>query len=260
MTGKIDKTIWIFLLLLFLSAGLYFLDKKSVLYGPKSFLYQYLTAPVQAKSYELWQNINSRFDTVRQIRNCAGELEKTKENLAVSESEKSRVFSLEEENKILRTQLGVGSAVKQKLLPARVIGFSQGLRLDKGEKDGVREGAAIIWQNNLLGKTTTVLPRQSLAETIFDARLKVMTITDKGSKGLSSGEGNSVYLTMVLSGAALSVGDKVFSSGEDGIFPSGLLIGEVEKVEKIPTEMFQKAKLKINIDFGNLRMVFVSVE
>ena len=260
MTGKINKTIWIFLLLLFLSAGLYFLDKKSVLYGPKSFLYQYLTAPIQAKSYGLWQNINNRFDVVRQIGNCVGELAKTKESLAVSESEKSRVFSLEEENKILREQLGAKPMVKQKLLPTRVIGFSQGLRLDKGEKDGVGEGAAVVWQNNLLGKITTVLPRQSLAKTIFDAELKAMAITDKGSKGLSSGEGNSIYLTMVLSGAALSVGDKVFSSGEDDVFPSGLLIGEVEKVEKIPTEMFQRAKLKINIDFGNLRIVFVNVE
>jgi len=52
-------------------------------------------------------------------------------------------------------------------------------------------------------------------------------------------------------------GDIVVSSGEGGLFPSGLVLGVVEEVESTGTEIFKSALLNTNWELSAIKSVFI---
>jgi len=54
-----------------------------------------------------------------------------------------------------------------------------------------------------------------------------------------------------------SPGDTIISSGMGGVFPEGLTVGVVAKVDTIPTEVFKRVKVEPFVDFGSLDNVMV---
>ena len=52
-------------------------------------------------------------------------------------------------------------------------------------------------------------------------------------------------------------GDIVVTSGLENYIPRGLIIGEIENVETKPSDLFQKAIIKILTPFNNLRILTI---
>lgn len=183
--------------------------------------------------------------------------------------------SLTAENKALKDQFAKGSSNSQSLLPAKVIGapgFIPGVSLpeyliiDKGEKDGVTAGAAVILENNLVGKVVGSFNNFSKVELItaknslFSAKVIVEGMEEIAGiiKGKDTEEMvlENVLLTQSLKkdGLVLTKGDK----DEKGMgYPPDLVIGKIISIEKKESELFQKAEVKSLIDFANLTHVFV---
>lgn len=165
---------------------------------------------------------------------------------------------LTEENQALRHQLEAPLPPSTKFLPAKTIGLSRYLMIDKGEEDGVSVGMTVVVGNRLVGRIISI--SQKTAQIVLprdpDAKIPARTLKT-GANGLVVGEFNTkVILDKVLQAESLEVGDLVVTIGDDN-YGRDLLIGKIEKVEKREVQPFQRAEVRPLLDYQKLADVFV---
>jgi len=120
------------------------------------------------------------------------------------------------------------------MLAAQVIGASADpashtLVLNRGEHDRVRRNMAVITPDGIVGKVVEVFPATSQVLLISDRDSGVgALLADTRTHGVVKGNGDPVpRLDYVVNDEKVHVGELVLTSGEDRIFPKGLLIGTV---------------------------------
>ncbi len=129
--------------------------------------------------------------------------------------------------------------------------------VDKGERDGLKINMPVMSTNSLIGKIVEVGPVTSKILLISDPNSRMGAIVqrtrDQGVLyGTFSGECRMKYISV---DAKIEAGDIVVSAGYGGLFPSGLLIGTVEKVWKEPGQIYQVAVIKPSTDLGRVEEV-----
>ena len=148
-------------------------------------------------------------------------------------------------------------------LAAQVIGstgseLSRSVYIDKGSHDGVKRDMAVITKDGIVGKVLYVYPSTSLVLLIDDQTSGVGVILEKERlqgilRGTASGE---VVLEKVMSDEIVAVGEKVLTSGGDGIFPKGLPVGRVTKVSP-GSELFFNIQVRPAVNLSRLEEVLV---
>lgn len=179
------------------------------------------------------------------------------------ESALFKVKELEEENNFLKLQLNLPKTRKIQVLGAEIISSDNqnNLRsfvINKGSKDGVRKDSVIISQGeNLLGKVSEVSQNTAQVRTIFDSESRIAAETFNAIPGLIRGTGSDIVFDFVSKDKSISPGETVVSSGKDGVFPRGLLIGRIKTIKSNFNQVFQNANLENLIDFTAINRVFV---
>ena len=148
-------------------------------------------------------------------------------------------------------------------MAAQVIGssgseLSRSVYIDKGESDGIKPDMAVITADGIVGKVLRVYGSTSLVLLIDDQTSGVGVILDKARlqgilRGTPSGE---VVLEKVMSDETVPAGEVVLTSGGDGIFPKGLLVGRVTKVSQ-GSELFLNIRVRPAADLSRLEEVLV---
>lgn len=178
----------------------------------------------------------------------------------------TRLRETEAENARLRELLEFKQASPHALMPARVIGHNPDswfnyLIIDKGATDGVTKDMPVVTPKGLVGRVSQVTPGT--------ARVMLLTDADSGVGGLVQrsrdagvvlgGVGRQQFLTMRLFSRDADVvpGDQIVSSGLGGIFPRGLPIGVVVRVDREEYGLLKTASIRAAVDFGRLEEVFV---
>jgi rod shape-determining protein MreC len=148
-------------------------------------------------------------------------------------------------------------------MAAQVIGSSgseqsRSLYIDKGENDGIKPDMAVITADGIVGKVLHAYPSTSLVLLINDQSSGVGAILEKTRlqgilKGTSAGE---VALEKVMSDETVPAGEMVLTSGGDGIFPKGLLVGRVTKVGA-GSDLFLNIRVRPAADLSRLEEVLV---
>lgn len=204
-----------------------------------------------------------------------------------SSSEKQKQFSeknnlqsqllkeniLEKDNAAFRDQFQSSQVAPSSLIPARIIGMPhflpgvndiETLILDKGKKDGVLAGQAVVVRNILVGQITAVSKNISVATVSTSTQININAKDLRSSApGIVVGDGNgNLLLNNVLLSDDIKVGDSVVTYGEidengRGILPN-LLIGNIVSVDKKPSALFQTASVKDAIDVSRLSIVFIT--
>lgn len=185
------------------------------------------------------------------------------------------------ENSALRDQFETQYPKSQDLLPASVVSapsFIPGvsspeyLVINKGKKDGVKIGMAIVSKDNLVGKIESVSDNLSRVILVtnpqvnFSARTMSVKGDEKvGALGVIRGiGGENMILDNVLLSDKLSIGDYVATKGDLNLenigFPPSLIIGKITSIDKKASELFQKAKVKSLVNFSKLTTVFVVIK
>ena len=181
---------------------------------------------------------------------------------------------LMKENAALLSQFQTEGLGNDSLLPAQIVGapgFVPGVTepeeiiLNKGERDNVRVGSGVVFQNNLVGKITKVSYYLSKADLVTNPSIALPVQTFSGVLGVVRGEGeDKITLENVLPSEHLKIDDLILTKGDldiNGIgIPPNLVVGRIESIEKIPAAIFQKAELKSLLDFDRLSVVFIVVE
>jgi rod shape-determining protein MreC len=149
------------------------------------------------------------------------------------------------------------------VIAAEVIGqdpssWFKSVTLNKGEKDGVRKGMAVISPEGVIGQILKTAPHYSTVLLITDYNSAIDSIIQRTrAKAIVEGKGeNRCQLKYLLRTEEVMVGDVVVTSGLSGNFPKGLMMGEVRKVEK-GHGVFQYAELVPSVDLTKLEEVLV---
>jgi len=223
--------------------------------------------PIQYSAYRLSQDLKKEFDFVLNLRRLRIENLELSEKVLKLESILADHKELEEENRLLREQVGADALFgEQNLVLAKIVGRSARggeavVTIDKGLDAGLNEGAVAIFKKLLLGEVFSVEPQRAKVRLLTDSQF-VAAALDQDSpdraRGLFSGQyGTTAVLQKVLPTENLVVGDTIITSGEDGKFEKGLVLGTVGRVFGQEAGVFKGAELRLMVEFDSLERVFV---
>jgi rod shape-determining protein MreC len=216
------------------------------------------------------REIGEIFRYVRGIGDLAAENRALTEELVYLRGEMRLARELERDNMMLRDLLGFVRRTPEQLVSCEVIGrdgtgWWQTVRLDKGASAGVAEGRAVITADGLIGRTVAVSERTADVLLVSDPSCKVSVRASRsGAFGVMEGLGGkfgeqpACRMDFVANGADLEVGEDVATSGLGGVFPRGLLVGRVSRVERDEAGLYQLAWIDSAADLGSLEYAFVA--
>ena len=179
---------------------------------------------------------------------------------------------LKEENAALSDQFQTSYPQSIQLLKADIIGsstFVPGLTppndfiINKGLKDNLKIGSAVIVKNNLVGVISQISTNLSKVLLVNNPLSSFTAKTQNGAAGIVKGE-EGLTLGSILLSENLREGELVLTKGNinsDGVgIPPDLVVGKITFVEKNPSDLFQKAKVESFVNFVNLSTVFVYIQ
>ena len=171
---------------------------------------------------------------------------------------------LQAENERLRKLTDLKTRSPWRTIGGEVIGWGIGwgytlVTIDKGETDGIEIGMPVITYSGLVGRITDISDHSSRVLLVTDSNSKVAAILQHSrALGIVEGQpGGSCQMKYIDPTVEVSVGEMAFSSGDGGVFPKGIPIGTVSKVERSKGSLFQYAVITPAAELGRLEMVLV---
>ena len=252
--------------LLFLSLILIILDQTPLIMPIRGAAAR-VVSPLQYGVYQVSQSLRGELDFFLNLRYLRIENLKLGDRVLELESRLSNHKELGQENKLLKEQLAVvEETFPQKLVLAEIVGRSTQAGeatavINKGSENGVREGSAVIFKKFLLGEVFQVEPRRAKIRLLTDPQFST-TVLDQDSpertRGLARGQyGTILVLQKVLPTEPLVVGDMIITSGEDGKFAKGFILGTISRILGQEADVFKEAELEFPVGIGDLEEVFV---
>jgi rod shape-determining protein MreC len=107
------------------------------------------------------------------------------------------------------------------------------ITIDKGVADRLRTNMAVIVPGGVVGRIVTPTRRASKVQLLIDRNAAAGALIERSrAHGVVEGTGGGLRMNYVSGQADVQVGDTVVTSGIDGIYPKGLVIGQIESVER----------------------------
>jgi rod shape-determining protein MreC len=145
---------------------------------------------------------------------------------------------------------------------AQVIGASADpsshtLFIDRGERDHLRRNLAVITADGIAGKIVEVFPNTAQVLLINDKDSGVgALLSDTRTHGIVKGSGDpEPHLDYVVNDEKVHPGEVILTSGDDRIFPKGLLVGTV--TDSSPSNPFQSIHIQAAARLDRLEDVIV---
>lgn len=210
------------------------------------------------------------FENVHDIRNVYEENKILKSHLKEYASLNSKYTNLEQQYSELKKQLNMSgpALTDSKRYAAFVIGrsfdqWNQQIIVDKGLKQGIQKGMAVVTADGFIGKVTAVSQFTSVVTLVTDPSNanQISAMVVKGNKtinGMIEGydaKHNVLLFKKIPIDAKLTKGDMVISSGLGQVYPMGLYIGKVVKVVPDQYGLTQTAEVKPAANFNNIEVV-----
>ncbi|MDP3764236.1 MAG: rod shape-determining protein MreC [bacterium] len=252
---------------LFTATILFFLDKAGFFSFSVNLLNRFGVAPITKSVFYIGEESSFLFKNVFGVRNLIKENIFLKSEKDFFRGEYFKILQLKEENDFLRKALSLGQKESKKIILADTLSldpFQAGdsLLVNKGAKDGVKVGNSVILSGNILvGRVKEALAKESRIILITSAQSKVTAVSeDGGAKGVITGSASgALNLDLVLKESELRSGQVLLSSGLDGFFERGFLVGEVTKVSSSDSAPFKKALVRPFFNTKDLKQVFIVI-
>ncbi|MFY2563751.1 rod shape-determining protein MreC [Corallococcus terminator] len=168
------------------------------------------------------------------------------------------------ENERLRKLLGYAEAAAGPEIPARVVGVNPvakllSVRISAGEKEGVFRGMSVVTPDGIVGQVIRATGSYSDVALVTDSQSRVAVRVQRSrARGTASGAGSGpLKLENMLRTEDVDNGDLIITSGTDGIYPPGLVVGRVTHLEKKEHGMFQGGDIVPAVDTSKLEEVLV---
>ncbi|MBE9545987.1 MAG: rod shape-determining protein MreC [Proteobacteria bacterium] len=164
----------------------------------------------------------------------------------------------------LKKLLALKEGIDYPTVAARVIGRNRSsvfkmILINRGTTDGVKVGSPVLTDKGIIGRIIETSWNVSRVLLLVDYNSNVdALIQGNRARGVLQGRGSKgCSLRYVQRSEEVKVGDTVISSGLARVFPKGLLLGTVKKVEKKKFGLFQEIEVAPAVDFSRLEEVLV---
>jgi len=192
------------------------------------------------------------------------ENQELKKQLAELEGQRARMVELETANRHLSDLLELRDALAMNAIGADVIGsdatgMSRTLILSEGASDGLRRDMAVVSTDGVVGKLIAV-SRDSSRVLLINDHNSALDAFDQRSRarGIIAGViEDGLTMKYVDRSEDIKPGDTIVTSGMDGIFPRGLLVGEVARVSQEGPGLFLNVEVRAAVKFRKLEQVLV---
>ena len=226
---------------------------------------------IQRIIYKPIKSFSTMTSDLTKLKDIQKENKILKSNIEKIESVEAENIELKEELKKLKEELNIEHVLTDyTYLNATVISrnplyWYNYLTIDKGRKNGIKEGMVVLNSTGLIGKiehvstfssdvklitTNSTNNKISVSVTNGDHKITGLINAYNYDDGLLSVEGISNTETVV-------VGDYVYTSGLGGVFPSGILIGRVENITTDVYDLSKLIKVKPSAKFNDINYVTV---
>ncbi len=209
----------------------------------------------------------------------ADELDRLREANAELQRQLATAAAAGHENRRLRAMLRVTRSTPGTWIAARVVGRDlahryQSMHLDRGSADGIGVDDAVVSpEGALVGRVIQVSRWTCAVQLVTDALSGVgARLGDSRASGLLAGaDGPSLELRFIRTLDDATVGESVETSGEDGIYPAGIPVGQVTRAGVGPaapgtppvplsrdeTALFMQIEVRPHVDMMRLEDVLV---
>lgn len=228
----------------------------------KSFFY-FISSPIQRTLWVAGDNISEFFGGIIKSKKIKEENENLKSHNQELLAEIAALTEFKKENEDLRNALGISLNKDFKLVFTQITSkdISQDyILINKGSEDGLSKDLPVVTsQKVLVGRINEVYNHFS----------KVMLISDKKSSfdaeilgrsvyGVVKGKGNfKIGLELVPRESEIKEGDLIVTIYLGGIFPKGILVGQINEIHKSDVEPFQIIDISPSFDIRNSENLFI---
>jgi len=189
-----------------------------------------------------------------------------RKRLAAQSQNANQVEQLRLENARLRQLLSVRERLTTPAQAAQVLydaadPFTRKVVIDVGMVDKVQAGSPVLDESGVLGQVTRVYPLVSEVTLITDRDQAIPILnTRTGARGVAFGDpqvrAGAMELRFMAANADVQVGDLLTTSGVDGVYPPGLPVARVDKVERRVDSAFARITcLPVALVSGSLHVV-----
>ena len=208
------------------------------------------------------------FQSFATLRTAQSENDQLKQRVQEMEVEIQNKESLSVENERLKSLLELKERLPYKILPAQIIGRDPSAWFDtsiinRGSLDGVKLNMPIVASGGLVGRVTAVSPLTSQIYLLTREKVSqggiISEIGTSNAIGVVSGTGKKELLEMgyIPGGVDVQTGQSVYTTGQDGIYPGGLKIGEIVEVRTGSATVAHQIFIKPSANLYTLQEVAV---
>ncbi len=227
-----------------------------------------VVAPLQSGAMRVSEGVSENFTALLSFRTIKKENMDLKKKLASLQDENGRLKEYEYQNLRLRELLDFKDATanQYQLIAASVVGRTPSnwfsvLTINRGSSDGIKKDMAVVTGEGLVGRVINVSGNYSDVMLILDNDSAVGALVQVNrTEGVVEGmPDNTGYVRMihVPKDAPLRENQVVVSSGLGGVFPKGIPIGRVEKIQTNSDGLVKTAVIRPFVDFDRIEEVFV---
>jgi rod shape-determining protein MreC len=149
-------------------------------------------------------------------------------------------------------------------IPARVVGVNPvakllSVRISSGERQGVYRGMSVVTPDGIVGQVIRTTGGYADVALVTDPQSRVgVRVQRSRARGTAAGAGSGpLKLENMLRTEDVENGDLIITSGTDGVYPPGLVVGRVANLEKKEHGMFHLADILPAVDTTKLEEVLV---
>ena len=226
------------------------------------------SAPFQRIIFSVSLNISNFVKSIEQSQKERAENERLRKKIKELMAENIKLKQVEEENKRLRRALKIEPRSDFNFFLSRIISkdiiSSDSILIKGGAEDGIKVGMPVVTPEMVLvGRIEETLDRFSRVQLIFSKGFSFdVEILKEGNQGpiygLIKGRGGfKIFLDNVPLKAEIKEKDVLTTAALGGIFPRGLLVGEVKRVSESNVQPFQVAEVSPFLDIKDLRELFI---
>lgn len=220
------------------------------------------TAPLFGIGYRSGQNLRAALAAIADRRNLRVEQSNLKKAFDGLQQQNQQ---LEAENRSLKASLkvqsikGLGVVTVAPVIDDDPSSYYAKLYLGAGSNQGLTPGMAVTTPAGLVGVITLVNRSTSVVRTLLDPESQVgVRLASKAGRGRALGEPPEYLRVELAPEAKVQIGDKIVSNSTQGLFPAGLTVGTVERIDPVvPGKLKRLVYVRPAVQFSVLEEVQV---
>ncbi|MFV0250113.1 MAG: rod shape-determining protein MreC [Bacilli bacterium] len=271
MFKKIKKKYYfIIILIIFLIVEVFLINDKRNLTLPEKVLKDTTIYIEKIIIYPI-SFIVTKINDLKELNNIKNKYNKLKQQIEQNEFYKAKYEETKKNNQELKSLLELNQTLDElnyinATTVNRNIGFwYNNVTIDKGQKDGIKIGSAVITNKGLIGEV--------ISTTYYNSDVKLITSVSINNKisvkiqvnenfiyGLLTTynkEDNSFVLEGIYDNTLIPTDSLVTTTGLGNNYPAGLLIGKVKSITKDNFDLAMTLKIIPTVDFNNINFVTV---